>query len=98
MSRPAKLRTGVGAAVLAACGLFAQSEDLPTFEVASVRLHDTASFGPNTVIGPERFAMRVTAKSLVEWAYDLPFYQIDGGPEWFGARRNQYDIQAKING
>jgi len=96
MSRPAKLPW---IAALAAGFIFGQPGDLPKFEVASIRPSDPHRVAPKSVSDPERFVRgRATVKSLVEWAYDIEFYQLDGGPEWSGSRSSAYDVQATTGG
>jgi uncharacterized protein (TIGR03435 family) len=102
MSKLAKLLWRSSIAVLAVPGLLGQSENLPSFEVASVRPHGPTVFRPLTAeTGPGRFVRgNVKVKDLVCWAYDLLGYQIAGGPDWFNSqelRSNRYDVEAKID-
>lgn len=83
---------------LIACAALAQ----PQFEVASVRI---GALPPTGVIGmtsggpgtdrPERFSGRlVTLQRLIEIAYDVRYFQVEG-PGWIrdqDARQTQYDI------
>ncbi len=97
-----KLRSWISAACLCSFPLAGQSE-APTFEVASIRAHGPGVLRPlREETGPGRFARGNTkVKDLVCWAYDLPTFQISGGPDWFNSRdlrSNRYDVEAKIDG
>ncbi len=82
---------------LAACAALAQDK----FEVASVRIGAVpptgvigmTSGGPGTDL-PGRFNGRlVTPQQLIQIAYDLPYFQVEG-PDWIrnqDARETQYD-------
>jgi uncharacterized protein (TIGR03435 family) len=72
-----------------------------TFEVATMKANST--LGPvgdmpkNADPSPGRFRMTdVPLRYILEWAYDLKDYQIDG-PSWIIAD-NRYDIVAKAEG
>lgn len=68
-----------------------------SFEVASVKLHNTEV----TMVGLQNSGPRVTisafsVENLLEYAFDLKSYQVSGGPTWASADR--YDIVAKAPG
>jgi uncharacterized protein (TIGR03435 family) len=70
---------------------------LPSFEVASVKPNHSGtsrrffSFGD-----PGRFtATNVTAKMIIEFAYNVKDFQLSGGPSWINSEG--YDINAKVD-
>lgn len=87
----------IGAVLLAAAyGLFAQPQEHPAFQVASIK--------PNTQTGPNFRGVRpepggrLTVHNapllmLIQNAYQLQAYQVIGGPEWVNT--DGYDIEAK---
>lgn len=97
-------RTGAGAMILAgtivlivtATGIFGQSSN-PQFEVASFKPSP-----PNSIYGIKyspggRFdAQGVPLHRLIEEAWTIRVFQIEGGPQWLGSDR--YDIAAKAPG
>ena len=89
---------GVGAAVLAACGLLGQTAaSPPAFEVASVKPAAPQTDG-NRFVRMDSDAGRVDyanvgLKQVLAKAYDVKTYQITG-PSWLNSER--YDINAKV--
>jgi len=87
----------IGAALLlAAFGLFGQTQERPAFQVASVKLNAEAQ--PRSMIVRPQPGGRLTTHNarvsqLIENAYQVQAYQIVGGPEWINAEG--YDIEAK---
>ena len=88
------LKSAVLLGLAASGGLLAQSAPR-TFEVASIK-----PAAPNARGAVMQFlpggAMRVinlTLKQLLAFAYDVPDFQLEGGPGWINSDR--YDIQAR---
>ena len=81
-------------------GLWAQTPptaDAPAFEVASVK--PNMSGEPFIRMGgpPGRFnATNVPLRQLIQIAYQIQPFQLDGGPGWIGSDR--FDIVAKVGG
>jgi len=87
---------GLGAAVLALCGLFGQTAP-PAFEVASVKPAAPQTDGNRFVrmggdAGRVDYA-NVSLKQVLAKAYDVKSYQVTG-PSWLDTER--YDIVAKV--
>ena len=87
------------AVVFVGTGLVAQTPatDAPSFEVASVK-PNTSGDGFVRVGGPPgRFnATNVPLRMLIQMAYQIQPFQLEGGPGWIGADR--FDIVAKVGG
>jgi len=69
------------------------AQSLPAFDVASVKPNPT---GPDVRFRPERERLNVTYTTLriaASWAFDVPFFQVVGGPDW--ADTDRFDIVAK---
>jgi uncharacterized protein (TIGR03435 family) len=84
------------AAAFAAIPLFAQTQERPRIEVASIRPSDPASCREYPVIDNHngRYDMKcVKAGYLLQIAYGVKEFQIAGGPRWMGL--TQYDIAVK---
>jgi uncharacterized protein (TIGR03435 family) len=81
--------------ILTACRVLAQQAG-PSFEAASVKLNHSASTGMGGMIGIGRggtISMRnVTARTLIEIAYEWPDYALTG-PGWISSAG--YDVEAK---
>ena len=81
----------------------AQSPDapLPSFEVASIRVHPADNTGRSFInmgCGPDPgrcTPTNVTAKMLIQTAYNVKDFQVSGGPGWINSER--FDIEAKID-
>jgi uncharacterized protein (TIGR03435 family) len=72
----------------------ADAAALPSFEVASIKLSDPGLGRPNISIAGRTFTTRgFTLQDYVRLAYDVPGFQITGGPGWIKSER--YDITAK---
>jgi uncharacterized protein (TIGR03435 family) len=87
----------MAAGMLLACcaavlGLSAQGQ---TFEVASVKPADPEGRGGRISFPNGTFtATGITARNCILLAYDIPTFQLAGGPSWVGDQR--YDIVAKM--
>lgn len=75
-----------------------QAASDPTFEVASVRPNTSgyAGWRLEPQAGGRLTGTNVPAAALIRFAYDLPDFQISGGPGWLGSDR--FDIAAKAEG
>lgn len=86
----------LGAAQLLAQSPHAANAPLPSFDVAAIKPDPSSgnsehvSFNNNTFV-----ATGVTAKRLIEFAYEVRDFQISGGPGWAGSEK--YAINAKID-
>ena len=76
----------------------APQEPLPVFEVASVRVNKTAQM--NRLFRPQpggRFeATNLRLRDLIQFAYQVRPFQIEGGPDWIDT--TSFDIVAKAPG
>ena len=82
-------------ASLAAVLLLAQAPPAE-FEVASIKLNKSGPTGPSRVLiqaGDRVTITKVTVKTLIQVAYNLPPQQVVGGPGWLDDDR--FDIVAK---
>lgn len=70
----------------------------PVFEAASVRPNTSRNQGWNLEpqAGGRLTGTNVSAATLIRFAYDLPDFQISGGPSWLASDR--FDVAAKANG
>jgi uncharacterized protein (TIGR03435 family) len=70
----------------------------PSFEVASINQNKSLSGGGSMGARPggRLVARNVSLRALVEFAYDLRSYQLDGGPDWITTDR--FDIDAAAEG
>lgn len=70
------------------------ASDRPTFEVASIKVNHS---GENFVVTrpvPGRYtATNITARMLINFAYNVKSAQVSGGPSWIDTER--FDIDAK---
>jgi uncharacterized protein (TIGR03435 family) len=72
----------------------AQSPAGPAFEVVSVKPANPDAVGASMPpVGGRYTASNVSLRTLVQIAYAVSDFQIDGGPEWQTSRR--FDIQAR---
>lgn len=89
----------VAGAVLSACCAFAQSA-APRQEFEAVSIKPNKSGDPAVSIQPApggRFtATNITAKLLIEWAYEIRSFQLSGEPGWVDSER--FDVAAKAGG
>jgi uncharacterized protein (TIGR03435 family) len=91
----------VAVVVVLGAALFAQTPpaqgDAPGFEVASVKLN-TSGDGFVRIGGPPgRFnATNVPLRMLIQMAYQIQPFQLEGGPSWTNSDR--FDIVAKVGG
>jgi uncharacterized protein (TIGR03435 family) len=77
--------------------LAAQQQQAPAFEVASVKPRTgdlPLTVGP---IAPDRFYRSdITLNALVQFAYELRDFQVEGGPEW--VRSDRWSVDARADG
>jgi len=78
-------------AVLAALGQTAR----PQFEIASIKPAGNQGLGMIRPL-PGRFVANASLRVLMETAYRVQPFQIEGGPEWIGSE--QYEVDAKAAG
>ncbi len=85
---------GAAAVFSAHFALAAQSASSP-FEVVSVKRAGSGTFpvGPEARPGGAFLATNVALERVIRFAYNLPDYQIVGGPAW--VRDERFDIEAK---
>ena len=84
--------------IMSSC-LFGQAVAPPRrFEVASVKLSKSVTLSSNRTVAPggRLTVINATLKSLIQWSYGLPTFQISGGPAWLDSDR--FDIEAKPEG
>ncbi len=68
---------------------------LPSFEVASIKPNRSGDGRISMMIPPGRLdAKNVTAKFLIEFAYNVKDPEISGGPGWINSEH--YDVEAKV--
>lgn len=81
---------------LASCAvLLGQTTQAQTFEVASVKPTDPDARGGRISIPNGTFtATGITVRNFITLAYNIPSFQLAGGPSWIGDQR--YDIVAKM--
>ena len=89
----------IGVTVCAVAALAAQTpEQLPSFEVASVRINTTGTmnrlFRPSP--GGSLDTTNVRLRDLVTFAYQVRPFQVEGGPDWMDSIG--FDIAAKAEG
>jgi len=92
-SKMIKIAAGV---LLASCAaLLGQTAPAQTFEVVSVKPADPNARGGRIGFPNGTFtATNIQARNLITLAYDIPSFQLAGGPSWVGDQR--YDIVAKM--
>ena len=95
--RPLVLLALIG--LVSALQLLGQSQQdatpSPTFEVAAIKPDRSGDFRFSVGFQAGRFtASGMTAKALIEYAYELKDDQISGGPSWIDSER--FDIDAKM--
>jgi uncharacterized protein (TIGR03435 family) len=75
-----------------------QAATAPAFEVASVRANTSGYKGWNLEPQPggRLTGTNVPAAALIRFAYDLPAFQVSGGPAWLDSAR--FDVTAKAEG
>jgi len=80
---------------IAACGLFAQADSAPRFEVASIKLNtgDRSGMRVRVLPGGGLMSQNAPLQMLMQNAYTLQAFQIVGGPEW--VQSEGYNIEAK---
>ena len=66
------------------------------FEAATIKPHPPGDFVTSVGGPPERFeATNVTAKMLIQMAFNVPADQVSGGPTWIASQR--FDVAARIS-
>jgi uncharacterized protein (TIGR03435 family) len=77
----------------------ASNAESPAFEVASVKPNKAGDPGRRMLMpqpGGRLTAANVAAAELIRFAYELPDFQIVGGPDWLNSDR--FDVVAKAEG
>jgi uncharacterized protein (TIGR03435 family) len=76
----------------------ATAAGVPAFEAASVKPNRSGELRSSLVPQPggRLTATNVTAAALIRFAYDLPDFQVSGGPKWLTSDR--FDVAAKAEG
>jgi uncharacterized protein (TIGR03435 family) len=100
MDRMKRIAAGIGAAVLASCGLFGQTAPPPrAFEVASIRPHPgrVPRIGVYTS-GPLLTAEACAVKGLIMYAYNVENYQVASTAPLSTVGDIRYDVVAKAEG
>jgi len=89
------LYTGL-AAVACFAAIPAESQTLPDFEVAAIRLHTSTDSEPSTTVlpGGRLTAINLNVRKMIRNAFDVEDYQISGAPHWIDS--TNYDIEAKM--
>jgi uncharacterized protein (TIGR03435 family) len=78
-------------------GQSAQAPPSATFEVASIKPNDSGDPRLMVQMAPGRLTLtNSTAKWLIQTAFQVQAYQIQGGPSWLTS--NRFDINAKVEG
>ena len=67
----------------------------PAFDVVSIKRNVSGSFpvGPEARAGGSFVATNATLERIVRFAYNVPDYQVSGGPDW--VRTDRFDIEAR---
>ena len=67
----------------------------PAFDVVSIKRSVSGSFpvGPEARAGGSFVATNATLERIVRFAYNVPDYQVSGGPDW--VRTDRFDIEAR---
>jgi uncharacterized protein (TIGR03435 family) len=79
--------------LVGACVALAQNAAAPAFDVASIKRSAMPAGSRFQYLEGGRFLGMTWIKQLVQVAYDLPDYQVSGGPAWLITDR--YEIEAK---
>lgn len=97
MKRTARLIVTMFTAIGLPTGAQQPAHD-PAFEAASVRPNTSGYQGWNLEpqAGGRLTGTNVSAATLIRFAYDLPDFQISGGPSWLASDR--FDVAAKADG
>lgn len=76
----------------------ARTGEGPAFEVASIKANRSRDARSALMPQPggRLTATNVTVAELIRFAYDLPAFQVSGGPDWLGSDR--FDVMAKADG
>jgi bla regulator protein BlaR1 len=76
----------------------ARTGEGPAFEVASIKANRSRDARSALMPQPggRLTATNVTVAELIRFAYDLPAFQVSGGPDWLGSDR--FDVMAKAEG
>lgn len=84
--------------LLCVSGLFAQTK--PSFEAASIKaVPDSVGWPPRAgywvqpqMENPRRLRALTLLSQIIEWAYDVRDFQLEGGPAWL--KQGRFEIQA----
>jgi uncharacterized protein (TIGR03435 family) len=82
---------------IAVCG-FGQSGERPRFDVASIKPNPSPALRHVVLppLGGRLSTNRAPLRLLIETAYDVQTFQIQGGPEWMNSQG--WDVEAKAEG
>jgi len=77
-------------------GRSASVSEQAAFDVASVKPSDPSSTGFSMRPKPDDFVMNgATLKFLIQYAYDIHDFQVEGGPGWIRSAR--FDVKGKMD-
>jgi uncharacterized protein (TIGR03435 family) len=72
----------------------ARPDELPAFEVISIKPRTADTPSGNIPNAPDRFVRpNVSVSQLMEYAFEVRAFQIVGGPGWL--RSDRYEVAAK---
>jgi uncharacterized protein (TIGR03435 family) len=84
--------------LLATAAILAQPLEKPRFDAASIKPNPTQSLR-HVILPPNGGRLstnRATLRLLIQRAYDLQTFQVQGGPEWMNSQA--WDVEAKAEG
>src|SRR5687768_14251932 len=89
------LKSVVAAMLIAAGVISLSAQDRIAFEVTSVRLNASGPRGGSMRWTPagDFTAVNQPVRVLVDFAYEVPLFQVEGMPDWFTTER--FDVSAK---
>ncbi|HEY4084777.1 MAG TPA: M56 family metallopeptidase [Bryobacteraceae bacterium] len=99
LNQPVRPRPRSGAAVvatlllgLATWGLLAQSQPVRKFEAVTIKPNELGGGHSHSHSSDGRWNASMTTKSLIEFAFGIKSFQLEGGPGWLD--ENNYDFVA----